>query len=89
MSKIINLRIDKDKKDKANKICHELGITLSASIKIFINKMIKEHKIPFELDAYEPSENLLNSLKNADQIVKDPKRKKYKNAKELFKDLGV
>lgn len=42
-------KIEPSAKAKAEEICDDLGITLSSAISMFINKMIKEDGIPFEL----------------------------------------
>lgn len=42
-------KIEPSTKAKAEEICDDLGITLSSAISMFINKMIHEDGIPFEV----------------------------------------
>lgn len=43
----MTIRIDKDVKEGAEKVCAQLGISLETAIKIFICKIINEQGIPF------------------------------------------
>ena len=43
------IRINKDLKNDFNKVCSELGIDMSTAIMLFVNKMIDEKRIPFEV----------------------------------------
>lgn len=45
------IRINKDLKNDFNKVCSELGIDMSTAIMLFINKMIDEKRIPFEISS--------------------------------------
>lgn len=47
----ISLRIDDDVKRAAELVCKDIGITMSAAINIYLKKMGKEKRIPFELTA--------------------------------------
>lgn len=46
---LINFRIDEDTKKQLEKICNELGITMSAAFNMFAKKVIRERRIPFEI----------------------------------------
>ncbi len=45
----INIRVDDDVKEMAEEACKELGISLSTAIKVYLKKLGKEKRIPFEL----------------------------------------
>lgn len=47
----INLRIDEDIKKNAEKVLDDLGLSMSAAITVFLKKVGREHRIPFELTA--------------------------------------
>lgn len=49
MSTTLTIRIDKEDKEKAEKILKKLGLTLSAAINIFIKTIIRNNGIPFAL----------------------------------------
>ena len=43
------IRINKDLKNNFNKVCSDIGIDMSTDIMLFVNKMIDEKHIPFEI----------------------------------------
>ena len=46
---LINFRIEKNTKKELEKICNELGITMSTAFNIFAKKVIREKRIPFDV----------------------------------------
>ena len=44
---LINFRIEENTKKELEKICNELGITMSTAFNIFAKKVIREKRIPF------------------------------------------
>ena len=60
---LVNIRMDENVKKNMEKLCNELGITISAAFNIFARKMIRENGIPFEVSA-DPvySESNMQSL---------------------------
>lgn len=67
MSTTLTIRIDKEDKEKAEKILKKLGLTLSASINIFIKAIIRNNGIPFVInnETYDYS-TLSQIIKNVD-----------------------
>ena len=84
----INIRIDKDVKEKAEKVFSKLGITPTAAITIFYHQVIRTSSIPFELKANEPNENTLQALAELEEMEKHPEDyKTYDNADELMEEI--
>ncbi len=50
MSVLINFRIDEKLKKSLDKVCDELGITMSAAFNMFAKDLVKNRKINFSLD---------------------------------------
>ena len=46
---LINFRIDEKTKKEMEEICNELGMTVTTALNIFIKKMIREKRIPFDV----------------------------------------
>jgi len=44
----VNIRIDKDIKDRADDLFQSLGVTLSAAVNMFVRQAISEQAIPFQ-----------------------------------------
>ncbi len=66
---LVNFRIDEETKKEMEKVCDELGMTMTTALNIFIKKMIREKRIPFEV-SIDPfySEN---NIKYLEKIVND------------------
>ena len=45
----VSFRIDEDVKHNAENVLDDLGLTLSAAITVFLKKVGREHRIPFDL----------------------------------------
>ena len=50
MNTYIQVRIDKEDKDKASKIFEELGIDISTAVRMFLKKSIKVNGLPFAVN---------------------------------------
>lgn len=71
---LVNIRIDEDVKKDMEKLCKELGITMSAAFNIFARKMIRENGIPFEVSV-DPfySESNIRALKESIKQLEEGK----------------
>lgn len=45
----INVRIDDEVKRNAERVCSEIGISMATAINIYLKKLGREHRIPFEV----------------------------------------
>ena len=56
----ISLRVDDKVKELAEQTCSDIGISLSAAITIFLKKMGRERRIPFDVsvDPFYSEENM-------------------------------
>ena len=53
MSQInVTVRLDKDVKENAEKLFHDLGMNFSTAINVFARQSLRQGKIPFEI--YDP-----------------------------------
>jgi len=55
----IQIRIDEDTKKRAKKIFSKMGLDISAGIKVYLNRVIKDESIPFVVrteNGYTPGE---------------------------------
>lgn len=67
---LVNFRIDEETKKEMEELCNELGITISAALNIFIKKMIREKRIPFEvsIDPFYSESNIKALEKSIEQL---------------------
>ena len=45
----VNFRLDEADKKRMERVCNELGLSMSAAFTIFAKKVGREHRIPFEV----------------------------------------
>ena len=66
----ISFKVDKDLKKEIEKICEEMGITLEVAFTIFAKKLVRERKIPFEVDTdpFYSKKNLKRLKKSIKQM---------------------
>lgn len=66
----ISIRIDEKIKKNAEKVCSDIGISMSAAITIYLKKLANERRIPFELsaDPFYSEENIRYLNKVIDDV---------------------
>lgn len=87
---IINIKIDPITKKKAHRIADEMGFSLSTLIAAYLKQLIKTQTIYFNNKNEQPSEWLINELKQAERDEKagdvSPTFGNMKNAITWLKD---
>ena len=68
LTSTINVNVNSNIKKEANNILNDLGLNMSTAINIFLTQVVKRKGIPFEVRNPEPSEELLEALREADDI---------------------
>ena len=66
---MINFRIDENIKKEMEKICREMGMSMTTAFTIFATKVTKEKRIPFEITA-DPFYSESN-MKYLEKIITD------------------
>lgn len=75
---LVNFRIDEETKKEMEKVCDELGMTVTTALNIFIKKMTREKRIPFDvsIDSFYSKSNMkvinesIKELEDGKVIVK-------------------
>jgi len=80
---LVNIRMDVELKKDMEKVCEELGMSMTTAFTIFAKKMSREHRIPFEV-SYDPfySESNMAALRESISQIKEGKVV-YKTMEEL------
>lgn len=67
---LINFRIDEETKKEMEQVCNELGMTMSTALNIFIKKMTREKRIPFDvsIDPFYSESNIKHLEKITSEI---------------------
>lgn len=84
----VNVRMDKNVKEKYEKLCKSLGMNMSTAFNIFANAMVRQNKIPFEVSLEYPNEETLAAIQEVEDMKKNPSAyKSYTNVDEMMEDL--
>lgn len=89
MTTNLNIRMDKEIKDQADKIFAELGLNMTTAINIFLRTAIRERGIPFEVKLEIPNEETKKAFIEGDRMINDPNVKSYTSIEELKKSLDI
>ena len=85
---VINVNVPTEVKEEANALFNNLGLNMSTAINIFLKRAIIERGIPFDVKEENPSQSLVEALKELNEMEKNPKvYESYKTEEELRKSL--
>ena len=48
---MVNFRMDKELKSSFDSVCRQMGMTATAAFTVFATKVVREKRIPFEINA--------------------------------------
>ena len=87
-STTINVRFDKELKESCEKIFGELGFGMTTAITMYLKAVERNNGMPFPLEI--PNKKTLDAFQEVEDISAGKKKaKRYSNAAELRKDLGL
>ncbi|WP_177161761.1 type II toxin-antitoxin system RelB/DinJ family antitoxin [uncultured Fusobacterium sp.] len=86
----LTIKLDNETKKEFNEFCEEIGINMTTAINMFIKKVVREQRIPFDLSLdKKPNIETLQALQESEDILNGIKKvKSYNSVDELFKDLN-
>ncbi|WP_315369108.1 type II toxin-antitoxin system RelB/DinJ family antitoxin [Oribacterium sinus] len=69
---MVNFRMDEKLKEKMEKTCKDMGLSVSAAYTMFATKVTREQRIPFEVttDPFFSEENMDRLRRNMAQMEK-------------------
>ncbi|QTQ12588.1 type II toxin-antitoxin system RelB/DinJ family antitoxin [Treponema parvum] len=85
----LNIRTDKDIKDRAEALFSELGLTMTAAVNMFLRTALRENGIPFTLRLDIPNNLTESAITEGRKIAYDDSVKGYSNISDLRKALEV
>ncbi|MBQ7521895.1 MAG: type II toxin-antitoxin system RelB/DinJ family antitoxin [Clostridia bacterium] len=70
----INFRIDEEIKNNAEQTLKEMGLNMSTAITMFLVKVVREKRIPFEINAdpFYSAENMAELTRRAKAVKNNP-----------------
>ena len=79
----VTIRVDEDTKREASLIAEDFGFDLSSITRAFYKQIVREQRIPLNLEYPKPNKESQDSIRDAEAIIAKGK-KGYKNADEMF-----
>ena len=80
---VVRARIDSDTKARATEALEAMGLSVSDAIRLLLLRIAEEKRLPFAVKV--PNSTTLKAMKELDE----GKGKRFNNADELFRDLGI
>ena len=85
----ISIRIDDNVKKEAENVCKDIGISLSSAINIYLKRIGRERRIPFELTSEIPNAKTLAAMRETEEILTHPENyKSYSSIEEILKEVN-
>lgn len=75
---MVNFRIDEDVKKEMEEVCSKMGLTMTAALNLFINKVTMERRIPFEITAEPDSFYTESNIRYLEKKMADYKAGRLK-----------
>lgn len=85
----LNIRTDKEIKEKAENIFQELGLNMTTAINMFLRTSIRENGIPFDLKIDSVNDETKLAIEKGRKIADDKTIKGYVSIEELKKALEI
>lgn len=84
----INIRVNDDLKKQASDLFEYFGMSLSQAITLFLKQAVNTSSIPFEIKAPQFSDEMMESIKEADEMKKHPEKyKSYTSVEKLMENI--
>ena len=85
----LNIRIEPELKKEVETTLNDLGMNIADAVTIFLKQVVMTESIPFIIKKPKFSDDMLEAIAEADEILKNPnKYKSFNNVDELMEDLN-
>lgn len=80
---VVRARIDSDTKARAAEALQAMGLSVSDAIRLMLLRVADEKRLPFAVQV--PNPTTVRAMKE----LEDGRGKRFENAEDLFRDLGI
>jgi DNA-damage-inducible protein J len=84
----VTVRVDESTKLAASSIAEDFGFDLSSVTRAFYKQIVREQRIPLNLEYPKPNTDSLDSIRAAENIIAAGESG-YANADDMFVAMGV
>jgi DNA-damage-inducible protein J len=83
----LSIRMDTELKKQAEKLFSELGMNMTTALNVFLRQSVRQGGIPFEIKLDIPNAETIEAFLEGDELIKNPKTKRYSNFTELLSEV--
>ncbi|MSB16568.1 type II toxin-antitoxin system RelB/DinJ family antitoxin [Finegoldia magna] len=83
----INIRIDENLKKQFDAFCSEVGLSMSTAFNIFAKTVVREQRIPFEINTYKYNDATITAINNT--LNETNLSKEFSTIEDLSEDLNA
>lgn len=83
----INIRMDRQLKEQAEKLFSELGLNMTTAFNIFLRQAVRQNSIPFEITLNTPNDRTIAAMEEAELLSRNPEARKYASFADLLKEV--
>ncbi len=84
----INIRVEPELKKEVETTLNDLGMNLAEAITIYLKQIVLTDGIPFMIQKPKFSDEMLEAIEEAEEMMKNPeKHKSFETVEEFMEDL--
>lgn len=83
------IRIEENLKRQAAELFEQLGMDMSSAMNIFLKQCILRGGLPFNVELPKYKTEVVEAMKEAKRISKDPDTKRYSSFSEALEDMDI
>jgi len=89
MAETVNfsVRMDSELKKRCESLYAELGLNLTTAINVFLRQSLRVGGFPFEVKLDKPTLETISAITEAEEILKNPKAKRYSDVEMALEEL--
>jgi DNA-damage-inducible protein J len=87
MTTNLNIRVDKDLKENADKLFDSLGLNMTTAMNVFLHQCVREQAIPFRIQVTPQEETPNAETRAALEELQAERKKKDKKTYNSFSEL--
>jgi DNA-damage-inducible protein J len=80
----VRSRVSQNLKTEASDVLVDCGLTVSSAIRLFLEQVVREQRVPFEIKRRVPSAKMALALEEAKVIDKQ-----FSSMQQMMKELGA
>lgn len=76
---IFSVRMDEDLKKEFEELCNDFGMNMTTAINIFAKAVVRERKIPFEIEESKKAKERVELMKTLNELKKQADKNESSN----------